>query len=339
MRILLIEPAHDSRARGNTTTVARWQKGLSDRGHCVSIARPDELSASPPVLPQLVHAHHALHAGGAALSFARQHGLPFLLSLGGTDINGSDGEGPSLRALAVMRAADLIVGPFPENEDRLISALGSPIRFRCVRRGIALPPQSRALALQSELRVLMAGGLRRSKGQLLALSWLEQARRRGAPVFLTIVGPRIEEDYARLVDEQLADKSWANCSGEVPSAEMKSVWAEHDCLVNASAHEGCSNAILEALANGCCVLATSAPGNVELLRNAPAEVARLVKGDDAAGAADFLCSLAVDDLTKRRHRAELAKSHVRIHNNVDTEIDELEQAYRELLGSFGAGDD
>ncbi|MEZ6194949.1 MAG: glycosyltransferase [Planctomycetota bacterium] len=332
MRILLVEPAHDSRARGNTTTVHRWVEGLLRHGDSVRRLRPGELDAAAAAC-DLVHAHHALHAGEAALAFAREHGLPFVLSLGGTDLDGADGAGPEPRTLAVVAAASIVIGPFDENASRLAAALGAAPRFQRVRRGVVVPPRPAALRAGDPLRLLLAGGLRRAKGQDVALRWCESAREQGLDVELVLAGPVVEEDYARDIARVARRESWVRWIGEVPPERMPHLHARIDVVLNTSAHEGASNAILEGLAQGRVVLARRAPGNEELLRRAPDRAARLAAVDGLAAVTGFLQDVARDDRGRRARRAAAARAFAREEYGAARELAELRRAYERALAS------
>ena len=339
MNVLLVEPPGLHPARGNATTVARWARGLAALGHGVVRAGADalaelDLSGWPP---HLVHAHHALHCGPQALARTRALGVPLVVSVGGTDLYGSDGTPPP-EAAAVFGAADLVVGPFPGLESAVAAASDRAVRFRTVRRGVDIPsgvPAPRTGG--APLRLVLVGGLRPVKGQLEAVELVAGLRARGLALELDLVGPALDTGYARAVEQALAGRPDMRWRGVVAPERMGDVYRDADALLNTSRLEGAANAVLEAWAHGRPVLAREAPGNRELLDAAPAQAACLFS-DGAEGverAEAWLRALAAEDVEARRRRAGAAYDHVRACHDARDEARELAAAYREVLGEGG----
>jgi glycosyltransferase involved in cell wall biosynthesis len=335
VNILLVEPHHEHRARGNTTTARRWRRGLERRGHQVTAVDVVELDALALRAFDLVHAHHARHAGPAASTYARAQGLPFMISIGGTDLDGDLGTGPDEASLQQFRDADAVCGPFWQTEGRLAAHLETPPPFFRVRRGIELPTRGAPLRSSPPLRLLLAGAMRPVKGQDLALDWFEAARRADLPVELLFAGPALDKAWTKQIADRGrtagGDVRWL---GEVEPAVMPQLLAEIDVVINTSRHEGASNAILEGLAAGRPVLVRHAPGNTELVESLPREAGRLVEADDIASVVDHLREFLGDTLEMRRRRSESARSWIRHHHELRLEIDELEVAYSRLRQHF-----
>lgn len=325
MRLLLLAPADQGLARGNQVTVTRWARGLRARGHELRRLEPGDLEDACG-WAELVHAHHAVHCGPAALACAAR-GLPVVVSLGGTDLNGGPGGAPDPRAREVFRRARFIVGPFVEDGERLRAAVPEAAPFRRVRRGVPIDAAVPAPA-PGRLRALMAGGIRRVKGQLDALRWLDRLATMGLELELEIAGPVIETDYAARLDQELAARPRARYLGELEAAATRAAMIDCDLLLNASLHEGASNALLEALALGRPVIARRAAGNREMLAAAPREAALLIDDDDRGleAMASFLRRLRDAD---REAIAAAARAFVRAAHDPDQELDELEAVYRE----------
>ncbi len=327
MRVLLLAPAHASAARGNLVTVERWRRGLEERGHQIRVLVPaDAANGCKDV--DLVHAHHAVHCGPAALACG-ERGRPVVVSLGGTDLNGGPDGRPDPRAREVLEKAARIVGPFAADGERLRASVPDAAPFRLVRRGVEIDetaPAPRPGGLQG----LMAGGIRRVKGQLAALRWVDEMRRRGLTTSLEIAGPEIEADYFASFLQAMAPPRADRYLGVLDHEGMRAALLRCDFLLNASLHEGASNAVLEALAIGRPVVASRVAGNREMLCDAPAEVACLVDDDEAGmeSLARFLEGLRDAD---REALASSARTFVRERFSVARELDELEAVYRELV--------
>jgi len=107
-----------------------------------------ELRAEWPF--ELIHAHYALPAGGAALPYAQEHGVPLLVS-----VHGGDVLGPLLQAgearesvTAVLRASAEVVCNSHGTLDRVARLVGTDERVRVVHLGADPPPEP--LAKRSE---------------------------------------------------------------------------------------------------------------------------------------------------------------------------------------------
>jgi len=334
MKTLLIAPSHATAARGNVVTVERWQVNLERHGVKVRRTTPEELDRSPPdEVPDVIHAHHAVHSGAAALRFARRCGRPLVVSLGGTDLHGGPGGGPDPAGRAALRGAAAVVAPFAADGDRLRRHLPDVTRFHVVRRGVvvgeAMPPRC-----EPPLRGLVVGGIRPVKGQLEALSTAEALRAEGLPLHLEFVGPAVDPSYAERFRERIAASEADRWVGERPRRAMAQHYAGTDFLLNHSRHEGASNAALEALAAGRPVAASDVPGNRDLLGSAPEPAALLFSANGGEGRRElmrWLSRLAAEDASARRERAEVARAFVRREHDAEDETRELLAVYRSVL--------
>jgi len=335
MRALLIGPPHATAARGNVVTVERWREGLERRGFRVRRTTPAELDESPPdEVPDLVHAHHAVHTGPAALRYTRAcGGAPLIVSLGGTDLNGGPDGGPDPAGLEVLQAAAAVVGPSAADGERLRRALPGVRSFHVVRRGVAVgaapPPRS-----GPELKGLVVGGIRPVKGQLEALATADRLRAEGVDLRLEFVGPAVDPAYAERFQRRIAGSGRDRWLGERPHRAMGDLYAGADFLFNHSLHEGASNAILEALAAGRPVAVSDVPGNRSLLESAPGAAACLFPVHDREsrrGLTRWLTELAAEDAAARAERGAQARDFVRRENDMEDEITELLAVYRRVL--------
>ena len=332
MKVLIVEPPHLHRARGNAITVRRWVRGLANRSIDIWSARPDDLEQQPA--PEIVHAHHAVHSGPSAAIFAAQHRVPLVVSLGGTDLNGGPEGETDVRGRRTLCEADMIVGPFPENAERIRRSCPRIVAFRAVRRGIELPDApAPPLPHDGSIKAVLAGGLRPAKGQLEAIDFTKRLRAAGIPVSLDIFGPIIDADYADAVKQAAETEDAIQLCGEQPVEKMAEVYADADILMNSSPHEGASNAILEAWSQGRPVLAREAPGNREYLAKASPSIAcswSPVHSIDTV--TSWLEKLRAASPTERMTIAQTAWRHVSEWHDAKDELDELIAAYHGVLG-------
>lgn len=333
MKVLLIEPSHDDRGRGNTVTVERWAKGLKTAGWSVRRVQPFSVAqVAAEDRPQLLHAHHAGHCGPAGLETARRFGLPLLVSIGGTDIFGPHGR-PAREALEPFAAADAVLGPFPHFRDRLIATIPDLAPYFVVRRGVEDAEIMPLRARDGRIRALMLGAVRAVKGVLLAVHWCIDLNRRGLPLDLLIVGAAADAAYSAEVDRAIAGVSCIKKIGAVPPERVESAFRDSDILLNFSESEGSANAILEAWSHGRPVAARRVPGNLEMLEPAPPATGFLFDTDEAGMElfrrrfADF----AAESDAVRELNARVTQAYVRAHHDTADEIRDLLRAYEVTL--------
>lgn len=320
MKILLVAPEHANRARGNTVTVERWRDGVAATPHAIEVTTPSALDDAANA--DVIHAHHAVHCGPAAMRAADRIGARLVVSLGGTDLN----EGPDDRAAAVLRRADVVVGPFASDADRLEAALGRRPVFVTVRRGVVIGGFSPLPRCGDQVEVLMVGGVRPVKGQRDAVAWLRALADQGVRTRLSLAGPVVDDVYGAALLGDL-EGTPHRMLGELDPDGVADEMARCHVLLNSSLHEGASNAILEAWAAGRPVAARSAPGNRELLAPAPEDAAVLFEAADLSPLARFLATLRDARPADRTRIAATAHAWARSAHDAGDEIEELLGAY------------
>ena len=330
MKILIVAPFKDSFVRGNFVTADRWCRGLTLRGFNVVLSSPENLEKSA-ARPDIVHAHHAVHCGQAALTFSQKHQIPLVISIGGTDLNSTENGQPDLRCIKPLNNANAIITPFKEMGAKLDYFIKMPHHY-IVRRGVAVPDITLSHRRHG-LSGLVVGGLRPVKGQLKALHWAEALRQKAMPVHLKLVGPIIDPDYAKRIQQQLQQQPEDEWVGAVDHNQMHHLYTKANFLLNTSKYEGASNAILEALAHGCPVAAIRCPGNEEMLGSAPHDIACLFDDQDSGlqKLSAWLENLAHQSVEKRNLIAYHTRHHVMVNHNADDEIEELINVYHGLL--------
>jgi glycosyltransferase involved in cell wall biosynthesis len=110
--------------------------------------------------------------------------------------------------------------------------------------------------------------------------------------------------------------------------DLESVYADLDVVVNSSRNEGTPVALIEAMAAGRPVVATSVGGTSDLLGEGERGIL-VPPADPAALAEAILRTLDRSDESARRARA--AQDYVLAHHSVDRLLRDLDDLYRELL--------
>lgn len=101
-----------------------------------------------------------------------------------------------------------------------------------------------------------------------------------------------------------------------------------DILLFPSRTEGCPNVILEAMACGCAVVASDAPGCAELIQSG--RTGELSAFDDVQGFAHRVHRLLIDP-QRRNHMAEEARSTVSQRHNIQDVVDRWCSTYDRLM--------
>lgn len=324
MRVALVSNALAQPTRGNHTTIQRWM-------HNVNGIEIVAVPAAAPVLdapPDLVNGYHALNGGLVARRLAQRYGCPLVINLGGTDVFACL-QGDRLVA-DVLGAADGITGAFPEFGDRLAACFGRPLPYTTVPRGVPVPDDLPPHAPGEVLHVLLPAGLRPVKDPLFAIDLAESLADRGIPLDLKILGPELDGVYARRINERAAGLDFVTL-GEAGPEEMPAAYRRADVVWNTSLHEGGSNALLEAVAQGCAVYARDIPGNHELLHEAGAPGV-LFDAADLDGAERFHRALLTETGAERAARIAGGHAWLRRKHDPAAEARALERAWRSALG-------
>ena len=266
--------------RGNAITVERIARGLRDRG--VELEVWDLSRMSEPVIereveafrPGLVHGFHAYRVGPLALRLARRLEVPLAVTITGTDAN-HDLFDPARAAVVrhVLEGAAAvavfhdsigtrIVGALPDLAPRIVpipqaTRLVDGVPFDMATYW-ALPP--------STVLFVFPAGIRMVKEPQRPLAAFDRLTRRRPEVRLLYAGPVIDPDEGAALAHALARRPWARHVGAVPHAQMASLLARADVVLNCSISEGgMANSVLEALAVGRAVLASDIEGNRSLI--------------------------------------------------------------------------
>lgn len=244
--------------------------------------------------PDVIVGAFAYPDGFAAVCLGRLLGVPAVVKVHGSDIDvlpndkrlrGPIGWGLQQAARVVAVSSQLAEG---------VRALGVPRdRIDMVLNGVdtkLFRPRNRAAA-RAELgrpagrrTLLFVGSLTRDKGILDLLKSFEQLARTQSDVDLVIAGSGVEEPACRKAAERLGDR--ITMTGYLPHDQLSRWMAACDALVLPSCHEGTPNVVLEALASGRRVVATSVGGIPDVLRDP--ELGELIPPNDEAALSSAL---------------------------------------------------
>jgi L-malate glycosyltransferase len=238
----------------------------------------------------LVHAFFGFPTGWLCYRTARQ--LPYILSLRGSDVPGDNAR----LQLEYKILGPLVFKPIWKHASALI-ACSQGLKTRALKffpsaeidvipNGIDLERFSPAPeSAGTSLRLLTVGRLSTTKRLPLLIDAVETLGKEGCPVRLTIVGGGALESQLRQMLDEKNIRGAVTLVGRRSAEQMPETYRSHDLYVSASAQEGMSNAMLEAMASGLPIVTTRCEGVDELIADngivvnapAPAELAKAIR--------------------------------------------------------------
>jgi glycosyltransferase involved in cell wall biosynthesis len=256
-----------------------------------------------------VHAHFVVPGGLAAAALRRAPGirLPFVLTAHGTDVPGYNprrfrGAHRVIRPLwrRICRSAHTLVSPSWSLRG-LIAAAGAGVDARVIPNPV---DTRRFRPGVKERRILVCGRLVERKGFAPLLAALREVELPGWEI--EVVGDGPERPELEGLAAQLALP--VRFHGWIAQADprLAQIFGRAALFVFPSPWENLPVVLLEAMAAGCAVVSTDAPGNLEAVGEAAVRVAV----GDGPGLAQAVAELAADagardDLGRRaRARAE-----------------------------------
>lgn len=278
MKALVLTPTFFPRLTGNAVTAERITRGLAECGiscrvvDLSTVSEAETLQTAAAFRPDLVHGFHAFKAGRTGLKIRDRLGTPMITTLTGTDLHVDLREphrrGAVLRVLA--RSERLTV--FNEAGRRLIVREGvNPERISVIPQSVHFPESRRrnfraewGIGRQTKVLLLM-GGIRRIKNFGYAFPVLEKVREKVPDLCLLLAGGVLEADEFLRLQRRSGGRPWIRFLGEIPRAEVPSLLACADIVMNTSDSESDANAVMEALAFGKAVVGRRIPGNTSLL--------------------------------------------------------------------------
>jgi glycosyltransferase involved in cell wall biosynthesis len=241
----------------------------------------------------LIDAHYFYPDGVAAVRLAREFGLPVVVTARGTDINLiPEFPAPRRMILDAARNADGLITVCQALKDRMIE-LGVPAEgITVLRNGVDLSlfhPEGREAARRQfgfQRRTIgSVGWLIERKGHHHVIAALAKL----PDTDLVIAGEGPERGRLERLAASLGVSDRVRFLGSLDQRRLAEVYRALDALVLASSREGWANVLLEAMACGTPVVASSVWGTPEVVAEPAAGV--LMRSLDADGVADGVAAL------------------------------------------------
>ncbi len=238
----------------------------------------------------LVHAFFGFPSGWFCCRSVNK--LPYIISLRGSDVPGYNVRlGLDYKLMAglfrkIWSSASIIVAN-SQGLRKLASDFMQGLGIRVITNGIDTetfhPPEERSLT--KPLQALTVCRLISRKRIDLLISAVAQAKVLGLDMQLNIAGDGNLLSRLRKTAEELNIADRVTFMGRVSADRMPQLYREHHIFVMSSAHEGMSNAMLEAMASGLPIITTRCEGVEELITDnglvvnkaKPEEIAKAIK--------------------------------------------------------------
>ncbi|ANA39842.1 GPMC system family 4 glycosyltransferase [Geobacter anodireducens] len=278
MNITLITPYYHPPVRGNAVTARRIERQLRAAGHGVTVhaldAAPAEeilrrIAADPP---DLIHALHAYLGGRVAREAGRATGIPYLVTLTGSDVYEALEDARRRDTLAVLRDAAAVAAFHKCVRCRVLDHHPSLAETMAViPQGVELPGEEFEWGEErfegGEFVFFLPAGLRPVKNAAFALGPLAELHREDPRVRFLLAGPILDREYGAATLEAMDRHPFARYLGEVGRGAIGALFHRADVVINSSIFEGgMANSVLEALAFGTPVLASYIDGNRSVVK-------------------------------------------------------------------------
>ena len=240
----------------------------------------------------VIDAHYYYPDGVAAAWLARHFKKPLAITARGTDLNLITQYAlPRRMMLWAAQQAQASIGVCKALVDVLRGWHVDPHKLHVMRNGVDLQRFTRVAAPELRARVglqpgqgpllLSVGHLIERKGHHLVIEALVALLPQHPDARAVIVGEGVERARLEALARQLGVADRVTLTGSLPQTELPRWYSAADVLILASSREGWANVLLEAMACGTPVVATSIWGTPEVVASPAAGV--LV--DERSGAA------------------------------------------------------
>ncbi|MDQ0255713.1 glycosyltransferase involved in cell wall biosynthesis [Evansella vedderi] len=330
MKVILAAPFYHQ-PRGNKVTVERISHGLELAGmETEIISSTDKNTYSKPLKADIYHGFHATHF----FHFMKNRGEqlePYILTLTGTDFNHdlfqSEKRENVIQSLNGAKgihvfskgAKDTVIKELPHLEEKIfvipqgVSPFSLNDRLKRKESGTFL--------------FILPAGIRKVKNVPFAIEQLASLKEKYKNIRLWIVGPIIEEEEGKVVQELLNKHShWVQYIGSYAHKDMGAIYSQGDVILNTSFSEGQSSALLESMALGIPVLVSNNDGNSSIVKHKET-------GLIYSKAVEFL-SFAEALIKEKDLRETLSfngKKYISEHHSWDKEITSLISIYKNFI--------
>jgi glycosyltransferase involved in cell wall biosynthesis len=267
--------------------------------------------------PDVIHAHWWFPGGLVGGGVARELGIPFVITLHGSDVHIARQPGLAQLATRVLRRADVVA--------TVSSALRAEVASRFAMDPSAIPVLPMPVTIEATstwnpaptppIRLVTVGRLVAEKGYDVLIDAVLRLRDEGQRVTVDLIGDG--PDAVALATRAASLGDDVRFHGARSREEIAVHLASAHALVVPSRREGLGMVALEALAVGCPVIASATGGLVELVGDGDGA---LVPPGDPDALADAIRRLPYPapraDAVARHRRPSVAADHLRVYESL-----------------------
>lgn len=253
---------------GNVVTAQRMARAVGQMGLAAKPVRRSDVEGKDQLSGvQLLHGMHARRTGLAVRQVAQANGLPYVITLTGTDLSSDLADPAGRRTLIPVLADAAAVVVFDDSEGAWLSELVPDLRtpILVVPPGALKPPGAnwrQRLGLSADdLVFFLPAGMRAVKRPMAAVEIVEQLRSSVPHAHLLVAGAEMDPVLVREVAAWAAAHPWMQWLGAVPYNQVGGLYRAADVVLNTSEAEGLANSLLEAMAFGKPTLVQDNMGN------------------------------------------------------------------------------
>ncbi|MCG3188176.1 MAG: putative teichuronic acid biosynthesis glycosyltransferase TuaC [Burkholderiaceae bacterium] len=259
---------------------------------------------------EVIDAHYYYPDGVAAAMLAAWFDRPLVVTARGTDVNLiAQYTVPRSLIRWAARQASASIGVSAALVERMGEIGLDPSRLLTMSNGVDLErfdlrPAERMreqLSLQGGPLILTVGNLHEHKGQRLVLEAFSLLQERLEDARLVIVGEGPDREVLHTSIERAGLRDRVRLVGAIPNEDLASWYGAADVTVLASSREGWPNVLLESMACGTPVVASSVGGVPEIIQDLVA--GRIVSERSADGFASAIEHVLHDPPDRRLVRA------------------------------------
>ena len=227
---------------------------------------------------ELMDSHFVFPDGVAAACLSERLGVPFTVTLRGTEVPFSRSSARVRWMRWCLARAARVISVSASLADVAVTLGCGRDKIRVIPNGVDVERfrpldrhESRSkLGLPAQARVLLTvGGLSARKGQRRVIELLPELRRRyGDVMYVVVGGPSVEGDISRQLEaavNELGLEYSVRFEGPRDPDELAHYYSAADLFVLATSNEGWANVLQESLACGTPVVTTDVGGNREVV--------------------------------------------------------------------------